>query len=225
MSPTTSRGQSGRAYRYYVSASLQQGIKANDDQLRRLPAPAIEKIARDALDGWLPRQDSRLSHLARVRLRHDGLLFELTGIRPADLATNLPHEERLIHETKDTASVLLPLSLPHRGGKRMVVRGQPRQARPDPVLIASLRKAHAMLGRERGLPVLNSSPVSFYDHAILRLAFLAPDFQRDILRGLQPHHFNLEAMKTLAIPLAWSQQREALRWDQNSDHAAPYSAQ
>ncbi|QZH75499.1 MAG: recombinase family protein [Erythrobacter sp.] len=225
MSPTTSRGQSGRAYRYYVSASLQQGIKANDDQLRRLPAPAIEKLVCDALKRWLPRQESQLAHLALVRLRHDGLLFELTGVRPADLATNLSHEERILHETKDTATILLPLSLPLRGGKRMVVRGQPRQARPDPVLIASLRKAHAMLGRERGQPVLTSSPASFYDRAILRLAFLAPDLQRDILRGLQPHHFNLEAMKTLAIPLAWSQQREALRWDQNSDHAAPCSAQ
>ncbi|GGD45499.1 recombinase family protein [Erythrobacter arachoides] len=225
MSPTTSRGQSGRAYRYYVSASLQQGIKVNDDKRRRLPALAIEKVVLEALARWLPRQDGRLVHLARVRLRHDGLLFELEGVRPAEIATNISDEERILHETRNTATILLPLSLSLRGGKRMVVRGQPRQARPDPILIASLRKAHAMLDRERGLPVLTTSPASFYERTILRLAFLAPDLQRDILRGLQPPHFNVEALKTLSIPLIWSQQREALRWGQNTGHANPCSAQ
>ena len=53
-----------------------------------------------------------------------------------------------------------------------------------------------------------------YDRSILRLAFLAPDIQRDILAGLQPPDLNLERLGNLAIPLAWSEQRVALGWPQ-----------
>ena len=59
MSPTTSRGKSGRAYRYYVSASLQQGRRPNDDRIRRLAAPDIERVVTEALARWLPQQSAR----------------------------------------------------------------------------------------------------------------------------------------------------------------------
>ena len=81
---------------------------------------------------------------------------------------------------------------------------------PDPILIRALRKAHAMLDRDRGMPVIDAAPVSPYDRNILRLAFLAPDIQRAILEGRQPPHLNLEAIRKINIPLAWSQQRGAL---------------
>ena len=45
----------------------------------------------------------------------------------------------------------------------------------------ALRKAHRMLGRDGGMPIIERSPVSDYDRNILRLAFLAPDIQRDIV--------------------------------------------
>ena len=67
-----------------------------------------------------------------------------------------------------------------------------------------------MLRTERGLPVIDASPSSPHDRAILRLAFLAPDIQRAILNGHQPLHLNLETLKNKAIPLAWSQQRKLL---------------
>jgi hypothetical protein len=44
MSPTASRGATGKVYRYYVSAPLQQGgrRRVDDDAIRRVPAPGLE---------------------------------------------------------------------------------------------------------------------------------------------------------------------------------------
>lgn len=67
-----------------------------------------------------------------------------------------------------------------------------------------------MLVRENGLPLIHTAPVSPYDRSILRLAFLAPDIQRAILDGRQPHGFNLEAFGKMTVPLAWSKQRTTL---------------
>ena len=103
--------------------------------------------------------------------------------------------------------------MPLRSGKRMVMRGTRRASQPDPVLIAALRRAHAMLTHERGQPVMRTAPASPYERMILRLAFLAPDIQRDIFQGRQPMEFNLEALKKMDVPLAWSKQRAALGWD------------
>ncbi len=52
MSPTFSRGKSGRSYRYYVSASLQQGTRHASTITRRVPAPAIERIVTEATERW-----------------------------------------------------------------------------------------------------------------------------------------------------------------------------
>ncbi len=72
-----------------------------------------------------------------------------------------------------------------------------------------------MLDFERGMPVMTSAPTSPYDRSILRLALLAPDIQRGIMRGLQPPGFNLERFKKVEVPLAWSKQRQALGWEQD----------
>jgi hypothetical protein len=69
-----------------------------------------------------------------------------------------------------------------------------------------------MLRRERGMPLIDASPVSPYDRKLLRLAFLAPDLQRDILAGRQPASLNLERFIKLEIPLSWKEQRRVLGW-------------
>jgi len=89
------------------------------------------------------------------------------------------------------------------------------KAGPDRVLIAALRKAHAMLARERGMPVIAAAPVSPYDRMVLRLAFLAPNIQRAIIEGRQPRHSNLECFKSVDLPLAWSVQRKLLGFGEN----------
>ncbi len=73
-----------------------------------------------------------------------------------------------------------------------------------------------MLTIKKGMPSIQSAPDSPYDRKVLRLAFLAPELQRDILSGRQPLSLSLEKLKHLYIPLCWKAQREALGW-----HTAP----
>ncbi len=87
-----------------------------------------------------------------------------------------------------------------------------RASKPDPILVAALRRAHAMLTRDRGRPVISQAPASLYERRILRLALLAPDLQRDILLGNHPAGLNLETLVNGELPLAWPQQRAALGW-------------
>jgi DNA invertase Pin-like site-specific DNA recombinase len=213
MSPTLSRGKSGRVYRYYVSASLQQGRgKAADGLVQRLPAPTIERLVGEVLCRWLPLDRDALCKLGSVRVMPTKLMIDLIGVRPAHLVSALQDREELVHHEGTSCTVSLPLILPVRGGRRRIETSSKRTARPDPTLIAALRKAHGLLDRDRGKVTLGAAPVSPYDRRILRLAFLAPDLQRDILTGQQPQHLNLKTLMKIALPLAWSQQRIALAW-------------
>jgi hypothetical protein len=116
----------------------------------------------------------------------NGLIVELSAPVTAELTHRLSPGERILHQTRASASIHLPLSLRLRGWRRFFAAGAKRISYPDPTLIAALRKAHRMTERERGMPTVAASPVSPYDRRILRLAFLAPDLQREIIAGLQP---------------------------------------
>ena len=213
MTPTFSRGKSGRAYRYYVSASLQQGGACSDQRsIRRLSAPAIERVLSEAIDRWLGPQEHPLLHVRSVRLINGGLIVELSAKGSAELSLRLGCGERILHQTRTAISINLPLALPLRGGRRLVTVGAKPGASPDPTLIAALRKAHRIAARESGLPTVRAAPESPYERKILRLAFLAPDLQRDIIAGLHPLEFNLERFMKTDIPLAWAEQRIALGW-------------
>jgi site-specific DNA recombinase len=213
MSPTFSRGKSGRAYRYYVSASLQQGSGAKDDQaVRRLPAPAIERVIGEGVARWNGECTAPFNAIRSVRLVEAGLAIDLTTDRPSEVALRLENGERIIDRSRKNITVHLPLVLPLRGGRRLVLAGGRASPRPDAKMIAALRKAHRMLNRDAGMPMVQRAPASLYDRRVLRLAFLAPDIQRDIIAGRQPPALNLERLMQVAHPLAWSEQRKALGW-------------
>ncbi len=211
MSPTISRGKTGRSYRYYVSASLQQGRCTSDHPSARLPAPTIERLVSEALVRWLPEEREPHRMLVAVRLTSTGLSVELNTARPKPITGRLQPDEELVTGDAGTVTIHVPLALPLRGGRKGVVAGR-RTGNPDLTLIAALRRAHAMLDRDRGRPLMTDAPVSPYDRRILRLAFLAPDLQRDILAGRQPASLNLEYLMASEIPLAWSEQRKTLGW-------------
>lgn len=216
MSPTFSRGKSGKSYRYYVSASLQQGRDAGTGGLaKRLPAPAIERLVGEAASRWLGRDDP-LEKVHFVRLADDGIIVEL-ATRSAGLLLRLKDGERILQQTKQSTSIHLPVAMPLRGGRRHIMAGTRPTARPDQALVGALRKAHGMVSRERGMPLVEVAPVSPYERKILRLAFLAPDLQRDILAGRQPPQLNLETLHKIAIPLGWREQRKALGWANTAD--------
>ncbi|MGN3973669.1 recombinase family protein [Tsuneonella sp. SYSU-LHT278] len=214
MSPTFSRGRTGRSYRYYVSASLQKGGSVDRaDTVRRLPAREIETLLEECIARWLPACSELLALVETVRLSADGMLITLTGDRAANITANLVEGETIVRAKKQRTIIQLEVALPVRGGRRMVVAGDRSQARIDPVLVAALRKAHRFIRRDRsGLPLVDEAPRTAYERKILRLAFLAPELQSDILAGHQPVALNLEAFLGCEVPLAWSRQREALGW-------------
>lgn len=214
MSPTFSQGRGGRVYRYYVSAPLQQGAPAdNNNVVQRLPAATIERVVSDAMVQWLPRTTAPLEAVRCVRMADAGFEIELDGKHAPDLAGRLAEGERIVHASPKACRVLLPLALPLRGGRRLVLAGSRSSPRPDRALVEALRKAHRMLARDRtGQPVLEAAPASPYDRKLLRLAFLAPDIQRSIIEGRHPSALNLEQVMQVTIPLDWNEQRSMLGW-------------
>lgn len=213
MTPVHTRNRHGKLYRYYVSASLQQGARPNSDVLQRISASDLEKTLGDLLARWLPRTDKALDQIDAIHLRKDGLLIDLPAVVEKDLKQHLNGDEQIIHAGQGVLRIAVPLALPLRGGKQLVIAGSQRPPRPDPKLIAALRKAHRMLEWKRGMPSLSIAPTTPYDRAILRLALLAPDLQKDILKGLQPPTLTLEALKTIDIPIGWKSQRKAPGWN------------
>jgi site-specific DNA recombinase len=212
MTPTFSRGGSGRLYRYYVSAYLQQGGRAKrDGVIQRVSAIAIERLVGELVRRWLPNAASPLEIPKSIRLREDGLSLDMPGELAAEVSAGLSNGETIVHSSQSACRVEVPVAFPLRGGKRLIVACR-RTSRPDRALIAALRRAHAMVDRHRGLPVVTAAPVSRYERELLRLAFLDPDLQRDILAGHQPPTLTLERLRNIDIPLCWIQQREVLGW-------------
>lgn len=211
MSPTTSRGKSGRSYRCYVSAPLQQGVRpVGSNSIQRLSAPEIERVVSEAVQRWVPKAENPFEFVRSIHLSERGLQVSLDTEHCSNLAARLGDGEVILDRACDSITVSLPVLFAPRGSRTLVLRATSRPRQPDPVLIAALRKAHAMLRSERGMPMIDSAPRSRYDRAILRLAFLAPDIQRAILEGRQPTHLNLESLKAIDLPFAWSKQREVL---------------
>ena len=223
MSPTTSRGKSGRSYRYYVSAPLLQGSRcAGLDKIQRISAVEIEKVVAEAIRKWIPQAVDPFVAIRSVNLSERGLQISFDAEHAASIAARLTDDEPVIDRTANAITVLLPIRFASRGSKQKIVAATARPPQPDQVLISALRKAHAMLRSERGMPVMDTAPSSPYNRNILRLAFLAPDIQRAILDGRQPLHLNLEKIKKTTIPLAWPEQRKVLGFD---EPGAPCSAE
>ena len=214
MTPTFSRGRSNRVYRYYVSASLQQGAsKKGGDIVHRLPAAAIESVVSNTARRWLPREKQPLNSVLAARIADDGMIVECSGKLAADIAEHLSEGERIIHSSAKLCRVHTPVAFPLRGGQRLIISAGKPDIRPDPTLIAALRRAHSLLERDRkGMPLIETSPSSPYIRKLLRLAFLAPDIQRGILEGRQPSALNLQQLVKMDIPLCWTAQRQALNW-------------
>ena len=217
MSPTFSRGARGGTYRYYVSASLQAGgPKRCDGIVRRLPAPATEQLVTDTLARLMPLDPQPLVHLRAVNLRSDGLDLVLPAKHRRGVQDHLCEGEAICRDG-GACIVRIPVALSLRGGRTEVAGGKPDREVPDVTLIGALRRAHAMLGRDgHGQPTLDAAPASAYERRILRLAFLDPALQADILAGRQPRRFRLETFLHAEVPLAWKDQRAALGWPADS---------
>jgi len=208
MSPAHSRGKSGRLYRYYVSTSVQRGEHRKVD-LHRIAATAIEHLVLNTLERLLPGKDG-VSELRSVHLRSNAIDLVLPENLERAVAARIEGDEQ-VAKRDQYCVVTVPIALPLRGGRRSIIAGKLDAADHDTILIAALRNAHAMLGRDdRGQPIIEVAPRSPYERRLLRLAFLAPDIQQAILAGRQPRGLNLERLIHQELPICWSQQRQML---------------
>ena len=221
MTPSFSRGSKGKHYRHYVSASLQQGGKPVAGITQRVPADEIENLVREFAKRVLNGRERPIDDVTAVHLQSEQVQIDLSSHALNAAPSKLESGETALFENKQVTRFAIAISLPKRGGRFTIVPSQTRKPRIDKTLVASLRKAHQMLKTQNGMPLVEQAPASPHASKILRMAFLAPDIQSDIMKGLQPPSLNLQRLKQMHIPLCWDAQRKALGWIET---AAPCSS-
>ncbi|WP_423141657.1 recombinase family protein [Parablastomonas sp. CN1-191] len=210
MSPAFSRGQRGKAYRYYVSSSLQQGARSIDGIAQRVPAAVIEALLTECLARW--GQPGAIDAIGRVDIVQGGVVITLKGDRAAEVAPRLRESDRVIRASRSKTVAQVDAVIQRRGGRCEIASPGARTERRDPSLIGALRRGHKMLVRRGGVSHVEEAPASLYERRILRLAFLSPRIQADILAGRQPAAINLERLTKADIPLLWTEQEQVLGW-------------
>ncbi len=214
MSPTHARGKTGKLYRYYVSAPLQQGVrngKIDSTAIQRISAPALEDMVQAAVTRILSGSADPLRLVKRIEIQQRRLLIQITA--PDRAFTGLlGHGETLARDPDLPGSqcLTLPIILSSAGPRAVIARGAPLRSRRDPTMIAALRRAHAIVTRDAHGPTLIGAPASQYGRRLASLALLAPDIQRDILAGRQPQQLTLAQLMAEELPLDWVEQRRRL---------------
>ena len=138
------------------------------------------------------------------------------------LHDRLPNDEE-IKTSDQKLTITVPRCLPLRGGAKRILGWDKldwsvAKPRHDQALIKGLSRAHEWrewiergeISNIEGL-AKRAGQERRHTHSLLRLAFLAPDIQRDILAGRQPKDLTLSALVEADLPLTWAEQRTLLR--------------
>jgi len=138
------------------------------------------------------------------------------------LYDRLPKDDK-IEANDQNLTITVPLCLPLRGGaKRIEGWDKPdwsvAKPRHDDALIKALSRAYEWrewiergeISNIEGL-AKRAGQERRHAHSLLKLSFLAPDIQRDILAGRQPKGLTLSGLVDADLPLAWAEQRTLLR--------------
>ena len=230
MSPSFGYGKSGRLYRYYVSAPLQQGKRSADDGVvRRVSAPLLEETVRQAVLRIARAADDAAIRTAVARIELDLRCITVHLRRAAiskrqnpplqDLALAasrlLPGEDAELDADATLIRVRIPVCLRLRGGRTWLTQGDAAflkgRHKIDPVMTKALRQAHALVSSagvhpSRRAPVPVKGPDNPYHRKLAPLAFLSPAIQRAILEGRQPAELTLNRLIASELPLAWNDQ-------------------
>jgi len=164
---------------------------------------------------------------SRVTITFNGkAVAALIGISSRQVLTSLrarlPSGDNV--ETVDENIVLtVPVRLRMRGGVKRVegwdkADWSVAKPRHDHALIKALSRAHEWrewiergeIANIEGL-AKRADKERRHAHALLKLAFLAADIQRDILTARQPTSLTLTSLIEADLPLAWANQRTLLR--------------
>jgi hypothetical protein len=233
MSPSCAYGKRRRLYRYYISLPLQVGGRAADvDGVTRVSGEGLESYVADQVRRLadLASIDTRDlgTFVRRVDLNAEATEIVLCAracfhgrnaqLALLDMRARLfPGEVLACDDAAQTQiRVRLPLRFQMRGGRtwqdgrRQV--GERKEVNVG--LRAALRSAHSDLLDLSASPMtpreqLASAQAPGAQHArqVSRLAFLAPDLQAQVLRGVEPRALTLRAILKSELPLAWADQR------------------
>ena len=217
MSPSFSHGARGQVYRYYVSTSLLKGRKKSGKSVQRVAATALEQMVEQSLLRLIPQANYLPQVIpSRIEVHDTFLVLYLPAKFLQPIRKRLLDEERAeIHQAYPKCLKLtLAIQMQRHGGKSTISSPGSPLPRPDPILIKALRAAHTIVENDRrGFPVLNAAPTQSYKRLLVRLAFLAPDIQEDILAGRQPPEFTLERFIHGKVPACWEAQRQQFGWE------------
>ena len=212
LTPTHSKNAKGETYRYYVPARLQQGGRASAD-LKRFPARGVDALIGASLQRISAASDNPLEHLVRAELSAHSLELVLPTRMQASVRAALAEAE-LVAAEEDNPELIrwsIPAVLQPRGRPAKVLGVERHAPNRDAVLIQGLRAAHRLIERDRsGLPNVQEIPQSRYAVRLMRLAFLSPRIQRDILAGHQPANLRLEDLVRAPLPLCWRAQERMI---------------
>ncbi len=221
MSPVTASRGEGR-WRYYVTASTQRGARRSDlppDGLHRIAAAPVEQLVAETLRDLIGQPTAPWPELrpliTRVQVHAERVAIGVTIEAAARAICPLPPVA-----SDGSITLNVPVVLKHRSGRAWLESAGPSapRRRPDRILIAALRRAHAELAKAgvnaaapnatswRNVVGINDS----YLRRLVPLAFLAPDIQEAIMDGRQPIGLTLQSLRDREIPMSWADQREQL---------------
>ena len=179
--------------------------RADRTSVDRLPAERFERLLhsilqRVAADGY------PFAILKRVEVHRDRLCLQL----PAALTTAVRRQLQSDESLNLIDDQFIEWSIPWLLSDRSIrVLGAKPPVRRDPILIAALRTAHAMLQHDAaGRPLLQTVPGPRYERRLARLAFLSPSLQAAIIEGTQPANLTLAKIVRGKLPACWNEQEK-----------------
>jgi len=200
MSPSFST-KHGVRYRFYVSAALLRGRKAEAGSVSRVSATDLEAGILNTLRSANPHA-SQLPDAGIIEKFVSRIVVSETKVTISD-------------DTSSNSEITIPWSSrPANPASVHHPSGEPRA--PDPKLVRPLTRAHTRMrdltaGKFKSIEELAKSE-NVHPKALrheLRLAFLAPDITQAILNGEQPSGLTLTKMLP-ELPLSWVEQRRLL---------------
>jgi site-specific DNA recombinase len=164
MTPSFTRKPTGTLYRYYISAPLNKGPRRGNENLKRVPATAMERVVERQVARLVPTYDrGALSLPTRVEV-HDRTVQILLPVEhlPA-IREKLDRRERVEIDPGNPNALRLsiPIRMQRHGGKRIIRSSGPAEPQPDDILIKALRTAHTMLETDsKGMPTADIPEVA-----------------------------------------------------------------
>lgn len=199
MSPSHARGKAGKAHRYYVSKALITGDRKTAGSRPRVPARAVEVLIENRLSALAAPKPFDWSTarpaIRRVVISTDFVAVEFETTMNAESARERLAGDDACETIPGGLLLTLVARLGRRGGRHHMLDAKGRRVdpapAPDPALVRALaqgwRWRHMLMSgaHESSITLARAEGVTQTSlHRLIRLAYLAPDIQEDILAGV-----------------------------------------